>query len=154
MFNRGLFKSSPGIHSTPMSLFNELNEEFHFTLDPCATAETAKCYRYYAPEKDGLSMPWFGRVFVNPPYGPAIRKWIQKAWDEILVGRAEVVVMLLPSRTDTRWWHSWVLSFASEIRFVRGRVRFGGAKAGAPFPSCIVVFRRPKKRRFPWFVRS
>lgn len=138
--NPGLYSSASGEWETPQALFDKLNEEFHFTLDPAATYENRKCSRYFSKKMDGLRLPWSGRVFLNPPYGREIGKWVEKAC-EASKSNAEYVVCLLPARTDTRWWHDWVMR-ATEVRFIRGRVRFVGAKNAAPFPSCIVVFRR------------
>lgn len=139
--NAGLFTSARGDWATPQEVFDALDAEFHFDLDPCAEPETAKCERFYSGI-EGLLSPWDGRVFVNPPYGRKIGAWVQKCPEAVLNG-AGVVVALLPSRTDTRWWHDYVLN-ADEIRFVRGRIYFerpDGFKARAPFPSAIVVWR-------------
>tara|TARA_Y100000310_G_scaffold310102_1_gene354960 strand:+ start:297 stop:674 length:378 start_codon:yes stop_codon:yes gene_type:complete len=111
-------------------------------LDPCASRENAKCKEYFTEEDDGLSKRWGPnkKVFVNPPYGKDIKHWIKKAYEE---SRREgsIVVVLMPARTDTSYWHDYCMK-ASEIYFVRGRLRFGDAKAGAPFPSAVVVFDR------------
>ncbi len=121
---------------TPQALFDELDSEFGFTLDPCATAENAKCERYFTEALDGMEQSWDDEVvFVNPPYGRGVADWIRKAW----LARATVVV-LLPARTDVRWFHDLVYGKA-EIRFLKGRLTFGGAPAPAPFPSMVVVFR-------------
>lgn len=106
-----------------------LDDEFSFTLDPCPIGGTG-----------GLDVPWHGRVYVNPPYGKGIDRWLKKGLYDILSGDSEVVVFLLPARTDTRWFHDWVLPFADEIRFIKGRLKFSGHKNSAPFPSMIVVF--------------
>ena len=119
----------------PPELYEQLNDEFHFTVDVCAIPENAKCRRYFTPEIDGLSQTWDGVVWCNPPYGRSIGKWVEKASSS-----KATVVMLLPARTDTRWFHDFIYGKA-EIRFVRGRLKFGGAKNAAPFPSMIVVFR-------------
>jgi site-specific DNA-methyltransferase (adenine-specific) len=139
-FNRSLFSSASGEWETPRELFDVLDAEFRFTLDACATPANALCERYFCA--DALEQPWTGNVYCNPPYGRQIGEWVRKGCEEAQSGRAEVVVMLLPARTDTRWWHDYVMK-AGEIRFIRGRLRFSGHKNGAPFPSCIVVFRRP-----------
>jgi len=139
-FNRGLFSSAHGDWETPDALFQALDAEFGFTLDACATAKTAKCSSYLSPDDDALSEYWNGVVFCNPPYGRRIGRWTSLGRLSAEKGIAEVVVMLLPARPDTRWWHEDVMK-ADEIRFIRGRLKFGGAKTGAPFPSCIVVFR-------------
>lgn len=126
--------------STPQDLFDKLNEEFHFTLDPCADALNHKCDKYYTEEQDGLHQDWSGeRVFCNPPYGRSLSKWVEKSYKEVREGKCELVVMLIPARTDTRWFHDYILR-GSVIRFVKGRIKFGGAKNNAPFPSMIVVF--------------
>jgi site-specific DNA-methyltransferase (adenine-specific) len=123
---------------TPQPLFDELNDEFHFNLDPCATPESAKCKTYFTIEDDGLSKKWGGyRVFCNPPYSE-INKWVEKAYRETREDNT-VVVMLIPARTDTKYFHNFIYQRA-EIRFVKGRVHFSGADR-APFPSMIVIFR-------------
>ena len=122
---------------TPQSLFDVLNVEFDFTLDACASEYNKKHERYYSKHDDALSKRWTGVVWMNPPYGRQIGKWIRKAYEASQEGAT--VVCLLPARTDTAWWHDYCMK--GEIRFLRGRVRFVGAKAGAPFPSAIVVFR-------------
>ncbi len=140
MVNRSLFSSATGEWETPQEVFDALALEFGgFDLDPCATPENAKCPNFYTQENDGLLQPWRGQVFVNPPYGRPIGRWIQKCYAAVGQG-AKLVVALLPSRTDTRWWHDYVMK-ADEIRFIRGRLKFGGAKNGAPFPSAIIVWR-------------
>jgi len=138
--NRGLFTSTSGEWSTPQEFYDVLDQEFHFTLDPCATAENAKCPKFYTLEgADGLWQSWAGeRVFCNPPYGRKIWRWIEKAHAEAEAGA--LVVCLIPSRTDTRWWHDHCMK-ASEIRFVKGRLCFGDGTKRAPFPSAVVVFR-------------
>jgi len=121
---------------TPQRLFDELHREFNFTVDVCATAENAKCQKYYSKLEDGLAQDWTGEVcWMNPPYGRAIATWLKKA----ATSRA-TVVCLVPSRTDNLWWQQWVM-MADEIRFVRGRLSFVGAKDGAKFPSAIVIYR-------------
>ena len=135
-----MFSSATDLWATPQAFFDALDAEFNFTLDVCALPENAKCNNYYTPEMDGLARPWTGRVWCNPPYGRTIGKWVRKARISVAVG-AEVVVMLLPARTDTRWFHDYIYGKA-EIRFIKGRLKFGGAKNSAPFPSMICVFRR------------
>lgn len=132
-----LFSSRSDLWETPKELFDELNSEFHFDLDACALPENAKCPRYYSPDQDGLLQPWDGAVWCNPPYGRDVGRWVQKAARSALSGAT--VVMLLPARTDTRWFHKWIYRKA-EIRFLRGRLKFGGAKNSAPFPSMICIF--------------
>lgn len=124
--------------ATPQDFFDNLNAEFDFQLDVCATAENAKCGKYYTKEQDGLSMPWTGVCWCNPPYGREIGKWVAKAYSASAGGAT--VVMLIPARTDTKWFHDYIYEKA-EIRFVKGRLKFGGSQNSAPFPSMVVIFR-------------
>lgn len=140
--NNSLFSSASVEWATHWSLFNQLDEEFHFNLDPCCTHENAKCKDHHTQIENGLSQDWGGKtVFCNPPYGKELPKWIRKAHDEAEKG--VLVVMLIPARTDTRAFHDYIYHQA-EIRFIRGRIKFGDAKASAPFPSMLVIFR-PKE---------
>lgn len=135
-----LFTSESDEWATPQDFFDRLDAEFQFTLDPCATAENAKVSVYFTAADDGLSRDWSGhRAYVNPPYGKTIGRWVQKACESARAGGA-LVVALIPSRTDTAWWHEHVMG-AEEIRFVRGRLRFGDGSGVAPFPSAVVVWR-------------
>jgi len=123
---------------TPLVLYNKLNKEFNFTLDPCATEDTAKTEKYYTKKDSGLKHSWTGeRVFMNPPYGNEINKWLRKACLEHIKG--VLVVCLISVRTDTKWWHNYVMR-ATEIRFIEGRLTFGDAENVAPFSSAIVVY--------------
>lgn len=141
MVTKGLFTSNTDEWYTPIDFFNELDAEFHFNLDPCATDENHKCDRYFTKEIDGLSQKWGGsRVFCNPPYGRVIGEWVKKAYEESKLPNT-LVVMLLPARTDTQWFHNYIYHKA-EIRFIKGRLKFGGSNQGAPFPSMVVIFRR------------
>lgn len=134
-----MFSSKSSEWSTPQDFFDELDTEFNFVLDPCSTDENAKCMFHYTIADDGLSLPWkFGSVFMNPPYGREIKHWVKKAYDE--AGGGTVVVGLLPARTDTKWFHEYIYGKA-EIRFVKGRLKFGGHTNAAPFPSMVVVWR-------------
>lgn len=135
--NDVLFSSKSVVWETPQDLFDKLNAEFHFDLDVCALPENAKCEKYYTPEDDGLSQPWNGVCWCNPPYGRTIGKWVQKAYETFAGGGT--VVMLLPARTDTKWFHEYIYNKA-EIRFIKGRLKFGNSKNAAPFPSMVVVF--------------
>jgi phage N-6-adenine-methyltransferase len=139
MLNDGLFSSRTDEWATPRNLFDRLNQEFQFTLDPCATNENHKCDRWFTREEDGLLEDWAGRVFMNPPYGREIGFWVKKAYQETQRD-AELVACLLPARTDTAWWHDYCMK--GEIRFLRGRLKFGDSKNSAPFPSAIVIFRK------------
>lgn len=125
---------------TPDALFAQLDAEFHFTIDPCATKKNAKCERFYTKKDDGMSQSWAGEiVFLNPPYGNAVKWWVKKCHDEAQK-YGKVIVALLAARTDTKWFHSYIYGKA-EIRFLKGRVTFKGAPHPAPFPSMIVVWR-------------
>jgi len=115
-------------YATPKWLYDELNKEFNFNDDPCPLHS----------KNNGLNRTWNERVYINPPYGKELPRWILKAWHEYQQGK--LIVMLLPSRTDTRWWHDYVMK-ADEIRFIKGRLKFGDAKNSAPFPSCIAIFK-------------
>lgn len=130
-----VFSSKTDLWETPQELFDELNREFGFQTDVCVLPENAKCDEFYTPEQDGLSQQWTGVCWCNPPYGRKIGKWVKKAAES-----DATVVMLLPARTDTKWFHDYILQNA-EIRFIKGRLKFGGSKNGAPFPSMICIFR-------------
>jgi phage N-6-adenine-methyltransferase len=140
MITNGLMTSLTDEWATPQELFDELNQEFNFDLDVCADDWNYKCVRYFTREIDGLSQDWHGKVWMNPPYGRAIGKWMAKAYEAS--GGGATVVCLVPARTDTAWWHDY--SMKGEIRFIRGRIKFvsrTGVKDAAPFPSAIVIFR-------------
>jgi phage N-6-adenine-methyltransferase len=123
---------------TPQCLFDELDKEFWFTLDVCALPMNAKCRRYFTPEINGLRQSWENEnCWMNPPYGREIGKWVQKAWQE---SECSTVVCLLPARTDTKWWHDYCMK--GEIRFIKGRLKFGNSKHNAPFPNAIVIFKK------------
>ena len=141
-----MFSSKSDEWSTPQNLFDELNAEFRFNLDPCATLENHKCDKYFTKNEDGLSQNWEGyNVFCNPPYGRAIGKWVEKSYEESRKGA--LVVMLIPARTDTKWFHSFILGKA-EIRFIKGRIKFGDSSKDAPFPSMIVIYRGGAKNEY------
>ena len=140
MNTKVMFSSETDLWSTPQDFFDELNAEFHFTLDPCATRENAKCARFFTVEDDGLKQDWQGEtVFCNPPYGREIGKWVKKCYEESKKP-GTTVVMLIPARTDTSYFHDYIYGKAREIRFIRGRLKFGDATNSAPFPSMVVVF--------------
>ena len=132
------FSSETDLWATPQDTFDALNAEFGpFDVDVCAVAGNAKCARFYTPETDGLAQDWApSRCWMNPPYGRTIARWMCKAWEESL--RGATVVCLVPARTDTAWWHDYAMK--GQIRFLRGRLKFGNAKHSAPFPSAVVVF--------------
>lgn len=138
MNTKVMFSSKTDLWETPQYLFDKLDSEFYFDVDVCALPDNAKCKKYYTPEQDGLSQPWTGVCWCNPPYGREIGKWVEKAYNSAKDGA--LVVMLLPARVDTRWFHDYIYNKA-EVRFIRGRLKFGKLKNNAPFPSMIVVFR-------------
>ena len=141
MNNELMFSSKTDLWSTPLDFFEKLNDEFHFTLDPCSTHENAKCYKHFTIEEDGLLQDWGNEVvFCNPPYGRKIKDWVKKAYNESQKDNT-TVVMLIPSRTDTIYFHEYIYHKA-EIRFIKGRLKFGDAKNSAPFPSMVVIFGR------------
>jgi phage N-6-adenine-methyltransferase len=137
MLNSSLFSSAKDDWETPDFLFDSLNKEFGFTLDPCCLPHSAKCSHYFTPDDDGLAQEWFGVVFMNPPYGREIGRWVRKAFEQSNNG--SVVVCLIPARTDTRWWHSYCMK-SKEIRFLTKRLTFKGGTNKATFPAAIVVF--------------
>lgn len=142
--NNGRYNGNGREWETPPELFAELDAEFGFTLDPCATPANAKCARFYTEEQDGLAQDWSGeRVFMNPPYGREVYAWTRKAREE--AARGALVVGLLPASTDLAWWHEDVVGHA-EVRYIRGRVRFltgGPYRASGFFASVIVVWTPP-----------
>ena len=134
MLNKALFSSASGKWTTPPELYEELNREFHFDFDPCPVN----------PTFDGLAISWAKSNYVNPPYGREIGKWLEKGYQESLLDKT--VVFLIPSRTDTKWWHDFVMK-ADEIRFLKGRLKFSNHKNSAPFPSAIAVFKSKRKEK-------
>ena len=135
-----MFSSKTDMWSTPQKFYDKLNDEFNFTLDPCATKDNAKCDNFFTVDDDGLKQDWSGNVvFCNPPYGRAIKNWVKKSYEESLKNNT-TVVMLIPSRTDTIYFHEFIYGKA-EIRFIKGRLKFGDAKNSAPFPSIVVIYR-------------
>lgn len=140
--NKSVHTSSKTIEwETPQDFFDKLNKEFRFTLDVCARRENAKCRNYYSPGVDGLFQIWRGKCWMNPPYGRQIKDWVERAYNCSRYFGA-TVVCLLPARTDTRWFHDYCIK--GEIRFIKGRLKFGGSKHNAPFPSMVVIFRPSK----------
>jgi len=131
------FSSVTDLHATPQEFFDKLNAEFNFTLDVCATDENTKCLSWFTKEHDGLCQEWKGVVWMNPPYGREIGRWMEKANEAANEGAT--VVCLVPARTDTKWWHECAIQH--EVRFIRGRLKFGDAKNSAPFPSAVIVMR-------------
>lgn len=142
--NNGRYNGNGREWETPPEVFGPLHDEFHFTLDPCATADNAKCARYFTEADDGLSKSWSGeRVFMNPPYGREVYAWTRKAAEESRAGA--LVVGLLPASTDLSWWHDDVVAAGAEVRYIRGRVRFltGGLYRASGFFASVIVIWRP-----------
>jgi phage N-6-adenine-methyltransferase len=131
------YSSKTDLWATPLDFYEKYNSIFNFGLDVCALPENAKCERYFTPDDDGLKQEWTGVCWMNPPYGRDIGKWMKKAYESSLTGLA-IVVCLVPARTDTAWWHDYATK--GKIEFIRGRLKFGGSKHSAPFPSAVVVF--------------
>ena len=135
-----MFSSKTDLWSTPKDFFDKLNKEFNFDLDPCSTHENAKCKKHYTKEENGLIQDWGGhKVFCNPPYGRSLKDWVKKCSEESKKPNT-LIVMLIPSRTDTSYFHDYIYKKAKEIRFIRGRLKFGDSKNAAPFPSMVVIF--------------
>ena len=144
------FKSEKMDWETPQDFFDEMNAEFNFDLDVCATDDNAKCDYWLTEREDGLKEKWHEYLrppvicWMNPPYAREIGKWMKKAYEESQ--RGCTVVCLVPSRTDTAWWHDYAMK-ADEIRYIRGRLKFKGAKHSAPFPSAVVIFGKSTKQK-------
>ena len=139
MINKGLMSSNSVEWATPINVFNELNKEFNFTLDPCSTHENAKCKKHFTIGENGLIQDWSNDVvFCNPPYGREISKWVEKCYLENKKGAT--IVLLIPARTDTSYFHKYIYK-KHEIRFIKGRLKFNDGKNPAPFPSMIVVMK-------------
>lgn len=132
-----MFSSKTDNWATPQDFFDKYDAKFNFTLDVCADKINAKCKKFYNKADDGLNQEWTGVCWMNPPYGRDIKKWIKKAFESSKNGAT--VVCLIPSRTDTSYWHDYCLK--GEVEFIRGRLKFGNSKNSAPFPSAIVIFR-------------
>jgi len=140
--NNGMMSTNSNEWGTPQAFFNMLDYEFNFTLDAAATVSNTKCKRFYTEEDNALYKPWTGVVWCNPLYGRIIGKFVEKAYEEAQKGAT--VVMLIPSRTDTKYWHDYVMR-AKRIMFIKGRLYFSdenGRSGPAPFPSAIIVFEQ------------
>lgn len=136
-----MFSSNSNEWATPQEFFDELNKEFNFNLDPCADESNHKCDKYFTEKQDGLLQDWGGNiVFCNPPYGKVIGDWVKKAFEEAQKPNT-TVVMLIPARTDTKYFHEYIYK-KHEIRFIKGRLKFGDSKNSAPFPSMVVVMKK------------
>lgn len=135
---------------TPDSVFLPLDAEFHFTLDLAASEKNARCDRYFSKEIDGLQQAWHGTCWLNPPFGDKSSKmvdWIKKAWHDTQHDPDLTVVMLIPARTNTKWFHDYCMK-AAEVRFIKGRPKFGDASHGLPQPLVIIVFKKSDKTVF------
>lgn len=141
--NKGLLTSATDNWATPQDFFERIAATHGpFDVDVCASASNAKCAVFYDKEKNGLEQEWRGNVWMNPPYGRGIGNWMEKAYVSSLQGAK--VVCLVPARTDTKWWHDFAMR--GEVTFLRGRLKFGGSKNSAPFPSAVVVFDSAAKK--------
>ena len=151
---KAMVSSKSNEWDTPMSFFKLLDDEFTFTLDPCCREDTAKCKKFYTIIDDGLKQDWSQDVvFMNPPYGGHTGDWIKKALDESRKGAT--VVCLIVSSTDRSYWHEYIFPFASQIRFVRGRIKFGNSKSTAPFASAVVIFSQKEYgQKIVYYSRS
>ncbi len=134
--NKILFSSNKEDWETPQWLFEQLNKKYNFDIDVCASDLNHKCKKYYSINENGLEQEWNGNIWCNPPYGRKIGDWVKKGYESSL--RGNIVVMLLPSRTDTKWFQDYCLK--GNLTFIRGRLKFSNSDTGAPFPSVIVVF--------------
>lgn len=146
-----MFSSKTDLWATPQEFFDKYNAIHHFTLDVCATDENAKCKNYFTESDDGLKQVWTGNFWMNPPYGREISYWIEKAYLSVYNGTANKVVCLLPSRTDTRWFHDYCMH--GKLEFIKGRLKFGEATNSAPFPSVVVVVFEGKLPRTEGVLR-
>lgn len=149
MINNSIFTSNKEDWETPRALFEELNKEFNFDIDVAASNENAKLPKYYTKQENALNGVWEGNVFCNPPYGKQLVKWVKKAYDEYERDSNRTIVLLIPARTDTSYWHDYIFGKA-EVRFLRGRLRFEVAGQAAidpaPFPSSIVIFMNKEEQ--------
>lgn len=130
------FSSKTDLWATPQGFFDKYNLRYGFTLDVCATAENAKCAKFYTVKENALIQPWQGICWMNLPYGRGIGHWMAKAYASFCAGAT--VICLVPARTDTNWWHDYAMK--GEIEFIKGRLKFGGHNNSAPFPSAIVAY--------------
>ena len=148
--NKQMISSKSVEWETPQDFFDELNKEFNFTLDPCATHDNFKCKKYFTDQEDGLKQDWSKDVvFMNPPYKRCTKIWMLKAYDEFLKG--STVVCLIPCGPGRNYWHELIFPNAAQIRFIKGFLKFSGNKNGAPFSFALVVFSKKKyKNKFVW----
>ena len=152
-FFKNKFDSIKQDWNTPKSLFDKLNDEFNFKRDLAATSENSLCSKYYTKENDGLKQEWVGVCWLNPPYGDKSSKmvdWIKKAYESTQENPDLTVVMLIPARTNTKWFHNYCLK-SSEVRFICGRPKFGDSKHGLPQPLVLVIFKKSEYTKFSSF---
>lgn len=140
MVSKVVFSKKSDNWATPFDFYKKLDDEFFFDIDVCASRENHKCLVYYDIAENGLSKNWIGSIFCNPPYSQ-IKLWLKKGQEEIINGNANVIVYLIPARTDTKYFHEYCLGKNCEIRFIKGRLKFGDSKNSAPFPSILVIMR-------------
>lgn len=137
-----MFSSKKMDWETPQEFFNNLNKKFKFDLDACASDDNHKCDNYFTENDNALEQDWIGNVFVNPPYGRAMSKFVEKAYQEHMRDTDRFIVMLIPARTDTTYWHGFIQNKAT-VKFLKGRLKFevnGVSTDPAPFPSALVVY--------------
>ncbi len=139
--------------TTPKILFNKLNQEFNFEYDLAADKNNALCAKFYTKDNDGLKQNWDGICWLNPPYGDKSSKmvdWIKKSYNDSQINPNLTVVMLIPARTNTKWFHNYCMK-AAEVRFICGRPKFGDSKHGLPQPLILLVFKKSDKTKFSSF---
>lgn len=151
---KAMVSSKSNEWSTPQAFFDSLDSEFHFTLDPCSTDENAKVKKHFTLKEDGLTKDWSGEiVFMNPPYGGHTGDWLRKALESSQGGAT--VVCLIVSSTDRSYWHDIIFPYASQVRFLRGRLHFGESQSSAPFASAVVIFRKENfKEKIVYYPKS
>lgn len=139
--DKNAFNSKSQEYETPKDIFEPLQEEFNMKLDVCATEHNAKCENYFTKEQDGLTKDWnsFGNFWMNPPFGRALKKWVAKAFEESQKG--VIGVCILPVRSNTLWWHKYIIDTKQEVRFLKGEIKFSDCKRGLWLPFAIVIFR-------------
>lgn len=137
------FSSKKMDWETPQKFFNELHEKYNFTIDVATNGSNAKTENFYTEEDNALIQKWHGRVFCNPPYGRELKHWVKKAYEESQKDHNELIVLLIPARTDTTYWHEYIFDKA-EIHFLKGRLKFevnGKPTDSAPFPSALIIYK-------------
>lgn len=140
--NKILFSSDRTDWETPLDLFIKLDQEFNFDVDLCANDKNHLCRTYFSEFNSCLDKEFYNKsIYCNPPYSRSMYKFIKKCYE---LSKNNIVVMLLPCRTDTKWFHDFIYNKA-EIRFIKGRLKFGGSKNSAPFPSMVVVYNGYKR---------